>query len=189
MERRAFIKHTAAVASVSAVPGLTNAMSNVVPTASVQCHNTLVLVDERFSDSRRFAAAFAARGATVLSLDEDIGRLWYRDLRRECAAAHTRIAGLTLHTDLFISQVFARDLHRTLLEFGVHDCRGRQSLTHTLPSNSQLDLRSSEAWAAEVANALLEGKGSGRLLDGVTQASTITRAVDHPGTLYSWLII
>src|SRR5689334_19919106 len=116
MERRDFIKRTAAVASVTVIDGITSLHDAKASMRSLS--HSLVLVDERFSDSRRFAAAFEARGATLVSLSEDIGRLWYGKLGVQCRRPNSFIAGLTLHTDLFVSQLFARECGRQLTTFG-----------------------------------------------------------------------
>jgi len=127
-------------------------------------------------------------------LSEDIGQLWYGSLRGHCEQSNAFIAGLTLHTDQFISQQFARECGKTLVEFGVHDCRGRRTMTHTIPADAEVDLSLCERWAREVACAIqasLARPLAGQRVDmeNVTQPSRILRATDHPGSLYSWVIV
>lgn len=185
MERRDFIKRTAAVASVTAVGGLT-ALQSEAKAAFTKLSNATVLVDERFSDSRRFAAAMQARGATVVSLTEDIGRLWYGELGEQCRKANSFIAGLTLHTELFVSQQFARECGKRLSSFGQHDCRGQSTLVHSLPCGIDLNLIDTSDWAEEVA-ATMSSRRKCEITHDV-QRSRVVRAIDHPGTLYSWMI-
>lgn len=185
MERREFIKQGAAIASMTAV-GAVNAKSPEHRSAE-RCLRSIVLVDERFSDSRKFAAVYAEQGATSVSLSEDIGRLWYGRLGELCSQSDTVIAGLTLHTELFVSQQFARERGKSLLQFGVHECRGRRTLTHYLPAKAELQLSHCESWADEVARSMLQSQSMG--VDRVAQASQIARADDHPGSLYSWMIV
>ena len=181
MERRDFLKHTAAIASVAAT-GVTNALVTE-PNASRHFVGA-VLVDERYSDSRQFAAAYTVRGAALVSLTEDIGRLWYGRLRELCNQPDARIAGLTLHTDLFVSQQFARECGKSLIQFGEHDCRGRSTLAHTtalsIPDNAQ--------WATHAANCMMDMHGNGNLEQHKTLTCNTPRAADHPGSLYSWMI-
>jgi hypothetical protein len=186
MERREFIKQTAAIASMTAV-GAANAKSTTEKRPADRCLRSIVLVDDRFSDSRTFAAVYAQQGATIVALSEDIGRLWYGQLGEICSQSDIVIAGLTLHTDLFVSQQFARERGKSLLQFGVHECRGRRTLTHYLPAKAGLQLFQSESWAAEVARSMLNSHSMG--IERVAQASQIVRAGDHPGSLYSWMIV
>jgi hypothetical protein len=179
VERREFIKHTAAIASLTAVSGI----------ASTQMPNRIlgaVLVDQRFSDSRRFAKVFEAHGAKVFTLDDDIARLWYDELRPLCAQKGMIITGLTLHSDLFISEQFARENGKILRPFGMHDCRGCSTLTHVLPENIALDLREDAAWSEEVARQLFDLREFGA--SSITLESNTTRSSDHPGSLFSWRI-
>jgi hypothetical protein len=188
MERRDFIKHTAAMASV-AVTGITQA-EPVAETAQndiARCLVGAVLVDGRFSDSRRFASAFASHGVKAISLTEDIGSLWYGELRAQCLQSHSVIAGLTLHTDLFVSQQFAREFGKRFIQFGAHDCRGQSTLTHAIPMSATLDLRSRESWAEDVAQCMIDAQSFSA--QRVMQATGVARSSDHPGSLYSWMIV
>jgi hypothetical protein len=185
MERRDFIKRTAAVASVTAIGGIAGFQVDA-KTLLPPLRDATVLVDERFSDSRRFAAALEARGAIVVSLSEDIGRLWYGELGAQCRRPGSFIAGLTLHTELFVSQLFARECGKKLAAFGQHDCRGQSTLVHSLPSNLALNLSDANDWPETIA-ATLSGLRQCEVTH-VSRASRVVRAVDHPGTLYSWMI-
>ena len=185
MERRDFLKQSAALASVTALGGVPSAHAKV-PTLNIRrLDDAVVLVDERFSDSRRFAAALASRGVRVVSLSEDIGRLWYGDLRTHCARSGSFISGLTLHTDLFVSQLFARDCGKALQTVGEHDCRGRTTLVHSLPAG--IDLTRIDRWPEAVAAAMCDKT----VCDAahVVRSSLTRRADDHPGSLFSWMIV
>jgi hypothetical protein len=187
MERRDFIKRTAALASVTAISGLATAQTDAKSVAGVErLADAAVLVDDRFSDSRRFGAAMAARGAQVVSLSEDIGRLWYGGLREQCSRPGSFIAGLTLHTDLFVSQLFAREYGKTLTAFGEHDCRGRETLVHSLPTNVAMPLSDANDWPESIAAYLSATKRCAA--SRTAQATRIVRAADHPGSLFSWMI-
>ena len=185
MERREFIKHSAAVATVTAVGGF----KSVSGSELARCPNTIVLVDERYSDSRRFAASFAAQGATLISLERDIGQLWYGELREHCAVSHATIAGLTQHTDLFVSQLFARDIGKSLVHVGTHDCRGRRTLSHSLPAD--IDLADVDAaggdWAEQLARTMIAKRAFSE--STIKRDTTVERASDHPGSLFSWMIV
>jgi len=186
VERRDFLKSTVAIASVAAA---SRAAAALMPAAASAAHGLVgaVVVDNRFGDSRRFAEVYAARGASVISLAEDIGRLWYSRLGALCAQPGTVIAGLTLHTDLFVSQQFARECGKSLLQFGSHDCRGRNTLVHTVPAYA-LSAVSGESWATKTARCMLDAPTFASRQQQTIATDTI-RAADHPGSLYSWLIV
>jgi hypothetical protein len=187
-DRRDFIKTTAAAGAIAATPGLAAAAA-VKPSAI-----SLVLYDPRFSDSRAFAQALMARGARGFSTEVDIGRLWNGPLGEAFAQAPGALAGMTPHTDLFVSTVFARELARARVAFeALHDSRGAQVLSHRLEVGSQQRGLAGEltaaggAWPTRLADCLaLSGEWSKP--QARETAITNTVAEDHPGALFSWVI-
>ena len=97
------------------------------------------------------------------------------------------IAGLTQHTDLFISQQFARENGKALRQFGMHDCRGCRTLTHVVPADITLDFRESVAWPEEIALSMIGRREFNART--ITHSSATLRASDHPGSLFSWIIV
>ena len=190
-DRRDFIKTSAAAAAGAALVSPALASANILPGSG---QISAVIFDPRFSDSRAFAETLMARGARGFSTAEDIGRLWNGPLAEAFAAAPGALAGLTPHTDLFISQVFAGQVTRGRLVFeAMHDSRGGALLVHTLdmaPSERGLAdeiAASGEAWPVRLAERLdaMTSRAAPSLREAAQSQAV---ADDHPGTLFSWVI-
>jgi hypothetical protein len=200
MQRRDFLLHTSMLASIAATASFAYTALNkphsedlsaaTLPLAGVTGDRFVgaVLVDERFAESRRFAAVCSARGATVISLSEDIGRLWHGSLRKICAQRNTRVAGLTPHTDLFISQDAARDFGKTLRAFGSHHCFDASTVIHSVSTGAAACYQSNTQWPETVAQAFLNmGPSDSVMVDQFLSKNAI-RQSDGARSLYSWMI-
>lgn len=83
----------------------------------------VAVYNEWFPQARSFANDLAARGARVLPIAGDAGRLWYDTLRALVSqGGGRRIAGMTTHTDLLILETLARD---TRLHVSQRESAGR----------------------------------------------------------------
>jgi len=108
LTKRDFVKGAAATVVVAAT-----SQAAAGPTADAGYGATLafdvVVYNEWFPQARTFADGLAARGARVLPVAGDAGRLWYDTLRALVSQGHRRIAGMTTHTDSLIIETLARD--------------------------------------------------------------------------------
>lgn len=62
---------------------------------------TLVLADERYAESLRFAARLELQGAERLPLGRDLAKLWSKEIEPRLAAGLGTVTALTLASDLF----------------------------------------------------------------------------------------
>lgn len=130
----------------------------------------LVIFNERYSDARAFAAALGAHGAARLPIAGDAGILWYRTLGKRVAAGERHVAGMSTPTDLFILQTLALEEASLRLRFAVHhDCRGRNTVTHSINTDDG-------------------ARHLGRVVRAACGASGGQRSADHPGMLVSWIL-
>jgi|GEM_PF-2338159 len=196
--RRDVVKATgaAAVAAAFMAPIAKAFGKTAAPPLAPAAPIDAVLVDPRYADSRAFADELAARGAKVFSTERDLGELWRGELGALYAKGGVRVAGLTPHSDLFLSVALANETGtKAVCGFeGWHDCRGSETVRHTVEGGvgakglgADLDTAGSgwaKALAARVADAAAAGKPY------VQDASTAgtRRGADHPGTLISWVI-
>lgn len=184
--RRDFLYGAAALAGLASLPASAGGLDPAQSTAQIDA----VLFDARYSDSRAFAQALARRGARTFAVQEDIGRLWYGPLGQLQRERRASIAGLTLHSDLFVSREFARGYRSALLHEGVHDCRGCARLTHTIERGRALrrpERLGAHGWAESLADELA-GALQAERLSSPLRVQGARRAADHPGVLYSWLL-
>ena len=82
-----------------------------------------VLYDRRYAASRRFAQAFADRGAAVFAVQDDVIRLWRGPLKALSGSSALRVAGLTTWSDLNLVRDCARERGFRLGGQGMHDPR------------------------------------------------------------------
>jgi hypothetical protein len=68
------------------------------------------IFDERFTESRIFGNALAARGLRTSAIGGDIASLWYGDLRDQLRQTRVPFAGLTERSALFCLEELARDV-------------------------------------------------------------------------------
>lgn len=61
----------------------------------------LVLADQRYAESLRYAASFKLQGAEILPVGRDLARLWSQHIEPRLSADLASVAGLTLASDLF----------------------------------------------------------------------------------------
>jgi len=189
IERRELMLTSAAAAAAAALPAQALAES-LAPTRAIAA----VLVDPRYADSVAFAAAARTRGAQVFSLeDDDLGRLWRGALGEHFAAHSGAVAGMTSHTELFISSTFAAEQARRRLVFeAMHDSRAGLGLNHRI--------RASAAYAGAAAEIAAAGPAWPDRLGAwlcarpaapgplAHEAVRGPKAAAHPGTLFTWVI-
>jgi hypothetical protein len=191
LKRREFLK-TSALVAATASTGILNADAQPAsePARIEQIH--FVLVDEELEDSVAFAQELTARGAHALSVQDDIGRLWYGELGAAFEPGHA-IAGLTSHSELLVSAEFARQ-HGARIRFeGAHDCRGGDTLVHSLrlgiaQQSLSAVLASADAAWPRVLAAHLPSLSKCDALRAESCKTTTRRTTSHPGSLFSWVI-
>lgn len=66
--------------------------------------------DERFEESRAFAGEMNRRGVITSSIQGDVAKLWYEDLRDSLRETRRPVAGLTERVTLFCLEELARDV-------------------------------------------------------------------------------
>jgi hypothetical protein len=71
------------------------------PAAASKQQTTLVLADQRYAESLRFAASLERGGAKILPLGRDLARLWSQAIEPRLPSKLGAMAGLTLASDLF----------------------------------------------------------------------------------------
>lgn len=191
LKRRDFLKTSALVATAASTRILTaQAQPSSAPARIRQIH--FVLVDEALEDSIAFAQELTARGAHAFSVQEDIGRLWFGELGAAFRSGHA-IAGLTSHSELLVCAEFARPLGARIRFEGAHDCRGSDTLVHSLrlgpqdESLSSMLISADTAWPRALAARMPTLSRCDALRD--EKCSTRTRrSATHPGSLFSWVI-
>lgn len=99
LTKRDFVKGAAATVVIAAAASRASGSSKF----------DAVVYNDWFPQARAFADGLAARGARVLPVEGDAGRLWYDTLRALVSQGQRRIAGMTTHTDLLILETLARD--------------------------------------------------------------------------------
>ena len=196
--RRDVVKLTGVAAAAAAfMAPITKALGKTSPApAADPAPIDAVLVDLRYPDSRVFADELAARGAKVFSTDGDLGHLWRGELGALYARGGVRVAGLTPHSDLFLSVALANETGtKAVCSFeGWHDCRGSETLRHTLEGGAttrglgaELD-GAGPGWAKALAHRVADAAAAGRPYVKDSSVTGTARTADHPGTLISWVI-
>jgi hypothetical protein len=196
--RRDVVKATGAAATMAAFMAPIAKAFGKTPRAAPAAPPPIraVLVDPRYADSRAFAAALEAEGAKVFSVEDDLGHLWRGELGAIYGAGGARVAGLTPHSDLFLSLSLARETGvKAACGFeGWHDCRGSDTLRHTLEGGAatkglaaELDAVG-EAWATALAQRVSGAAAIGKPTVADASVAGGPRPSDHPGTLISWVI-
>ena len=199
LKRRDFITRSAASMAGAALPtNVSSSESRGLEETGTCQHRRMpfdaVIVDARYSDSRRFAAVLQQQGARIIDTREDLGLLWYGALGAAFRNGPQRIAGLTPHSDLFICDSFGREHGVRLIYEGAHDCRGEQVLSHALRLGAPLaglaaELQQARAhWPVRLAQRI-DLADRTALPSAREHVFTRTRrAADHPGMLFSWAI-
>ena len=191
LKRREFLKTSAFVATAAST-GILNAQAQPTsaPARIQQIH--FVLVDEELEDSVAFARELTARGAHAFSVQDDIGRLWFGELGAAFKPGHA-IAGLTSHSELLVSAEFARHVGARIRFEGSHDCRGGDTLVHSLRLGSEdepvnaLLASADAAWPRALA-AHMPTLSRCTVLRDESCVTTTLRTATHPGSLFSWII-
>ena len=154
-----------------------------------------VIYDERYSDAREFASALESAGATAFASAQDPVPLWYRQLAPRSAREDARFAGLTPHSDLSLLAQCAAAHDLALLYEGVHDCRWASTVSHSLRARGGLTDVAATAvfgagprWPGALAAALHAAVLAGVWARPLEARHSAPRAIDHPGTLVSWVI-
>jgi hypothetical protein len=192
-KRRDFLKQSAACVAAGATLSFGATPARAARPFAHQPFDA-VIVAARYGDSRLFAAALRQQGARVLDTAVDLGRLWHGALGSQFAQRPQRLAGLTPHSDLLVCESFAREQGACLIYTGAHDCRGGEYVTHSLKVGDSLaglaaNLEQAGArWPARLARQLGLASPRHRPRHQEAVATRTSRAADHPGTLYSWVL-
>jgi hypothetical protein len=131
----------------------------------------------------------------VVATERDLASQWRRLLlaglqRRE----RPKLSGMTPHSDLVLMNECAAEWNLKLHYEGIHDCRGRETVTHSvrhrLMTEDKLSPRLATAgigWASTVARSLCEIQPQSALWHERIISGQAPRSQDNPGTLVSWL--
>ena len=195
--RRDVVKAGGAAAALAAwAAPLAKAFGKSKPMPAPLAPIGAVLVDPRYADSRAFADELVARGARAFSTETDLAELWRGELGALYAKGGVRVAGLTPHSDLFLSTALASEAGpRATCSFeGWHDCRGAEVITHAVEGGDRAkglagDLNAAGAgWAKALAVQVAEAAAQGKPTVRDAAPAKTARGVDHPGSLVSWVI-
>jgi hypothetical protein len=102
MNRREILQRSAAMAAIG---------SGLFAPSRVRAREplTAVFFDPRFKASQRFAETQAGRGATMLSVEDDVMRQWRALLKKRKPGQELRIGGLTQYSELLITRANGRE--------------------------------------------------------------------------------
>src|SRR4051795_9412086 len=89
----------------------------------------VVVADPRYAESRSFASSLERCGASVLSLASRMDRLWFDAIAPRLGGSLQAVAGLTLHSELFVLERLAETRPCYV---GMHDWRCRNDSRHEL---------------------------------------------------------
>jgi hypothetical protein len=193
LDRRNFLKDAGTLAVSAALLG-SGASATTAPREANPSRITAVLYDERYGDCRGFADAFIRRGATPFDTRGDIACLWYGALRAHIARCGGCVAGLTVQSDLVVSQSCGGELNLRLLYEGSHDCRASDAQAHRFRIRGNDHeiaaalLHSGANWAGSLAQALGQAAWSNGSARSELSAIRTPRSGDHPGFLSSWVL-
>jgi hypothetical protein len=111
--------------------------------------------DERFTESREFAAELQSAGVFTSAIRGDVARLWYDDLRVHLREDRLPVAGLTDRAALFCLEELARDVGMRVIFRADHTIDQKGRTQHTAVGPAPL---------AAAARNLPEGAGFGRAM-------------------------
>ncbi len=191
MNKREFVGCAGAVSALALLDGplaVATARSSTAASALAA-----VILDERYSDARRFADVLQGRGARRLATQRDVSRLWTGELDAIVTTAGA-LAGFTPHSDLMLMADWGAGRNLRVHYLGFHDSRASGVMWHRLRSGAESSERirsldwNHAAWAATLARSLADAAFDGL---GDTACTITTRqrpGGDFPGTLVSWVI-
>lgn len=177
---------SAAIASGGAsAAGLAN------PTAKAPF--SVVIMDDRYDITRRFAEALASDGTACLATLGEAIHVWHNQCRPRLPAHAWRIAALTTYCDFMLLHDCARSVGGRVVHVGQHDCRNSGTIVHEVSAGARAErltnaLRQAD-WAHHMAQALARApldpmQGNERTV----RIEVSTPRTDRPGTLMSWVI-
>jgi hypothetical protein len=154
VDRRAMLKLGGAAALAMLATGAPRALGLGFPSAE----RIFVVADPRYAESRSFASSLERCGASVLSLASRMDRLWFDAIAPRLDGSLQAVAGLTLHSELFVLERLAETRPCYV---GMHDWRCRNDSRHELAG--ALDLKGVAAalssdereWASPLGPALV----------------------------------
>lgn len=152
------------------------------------------IYDERFADSRRFAAEARDLGVATHAIKGDITDLWLHDLDARWRADKAVVAGMTTQAVLFCLERLSWDHQMRVVFRAEHEFAGAGCIEHTIAcSNLQVPAaqalqRDGSRWAPRMAH-LLRQVPAGQSPDSGT-AFTTPLSGQHDGAelLVSWII-
>jgi len=188
LTRRDFCRTTSVVAASSMMlPNFTFGQASILPLYKI-------IADENFELSTAFAQHAAARGANVHVGSSDITSLWFHDLEPRWRHTPLAIAGLTTPEALFCLEQLARDHGMRVVTRAEHRMRNHEVIEHSIYGPSEVvscmdyGCKTTTAWPATVADALLTFPSTPRLFTTTTIAQNVAREQRLNDTLVSWLI-
>jgi hypothetical protein len=191
MNKREFVGCAGAVGALALLDGPL-AVANVRGSTAVPALAAVIL-DERYSDARRFAVVLQGRGARRLATQRDVSRLWTGELDAIVTAAGA-LAGFTPHSDIMLMADWGARRNLRVRYLGMHDSRASGLMWHRLRTGADsserirsLDLNHA-AWASTLARGLADTAFGGPGDMACTITTHQRPGGDFPGTLVSWVI-
>jgi hypothetical protein len=154
----------------------------------------LVVVDERYGDSVKFAQSLAGHGAARFPLAFDAAGLWLDVLAPRMTGTAASVAGLTLESDLFILRRLASASGASLCYLGRHDWRSAHRRRHVLRGGVEIDAIASaltmgaESWPARLGSLLASARPRGPLIKEQEVALDHAPGSGAPNFFVSWVI-
>jgi hypothetical protein len=190
MDRREFLGLSSAAALAALYPG---ANSIALAALARSAEGTLVVADARYGESLIFARAFRNRGAAVFTLDAGLSTAWFAALAPRLAGGASRLAGLTLESELFALERLAESCGARSCYVGRHDWRGGPGSHHLLRGSIGVDkvehalAGGGDLWAATTADVLASAPSAAAWQTRAISLD-LAPAADSPRFLVSWMM-
>lgn len=204
LSRRDLLGSTAALCGAALLPPLLRASSEEGRAPAP----TMVVVDDRYEESRLFAEQFAKAACTrsngnlaaTMSRGRDLSQLWSEALEPRLTTGQLLVAGLTLASDLFVLQRLARRSGVVSAYSGSHDWRGGAAPSrHRLHGTVMLDAvadalaTGGHSWPERLADALAASiPVASRRAQAVQERHVSAHLAPAPGSpryFVSWLVL
>jgi hypothetical protein len=192
MVNRRTILRIGAATVIGVVDVLARGDAGVLPHAH---HLQRAVYDERFAESRAFAAELKRRGVLTTAIRDDVARLWYEDLRNDLGKNGAPVAGLTDRATLFCLEELARDVSMRVIFRADHVIQKNGRVYHTAVGSAFLtaaarNLRPEPRFGLKIAQ-ILDRAGGLHVNDvGNVAAQKLTGPFSprNATSLVSWVI-
>ncbi len=197
MNRRDFAYLSASATAVFAAAA-TAATGSLTSLLTARRHLPLhaALIDSRFPESRRFGAALATLGATLITINGDILSAWRQTLRAHASQGGAALAGMTTYATLTCLEQLARDYGWRTIARVEHVPNTNGTVNHYISAHPDtvLDLshgiRSGVGFSRGIAAAVLSVQRPQEGERRISQLAdpTLLSAASREQTLVSWVM-